>query len=160
MSHQLLPVSPPVVSIRELFNGLKAHAPQQRKLSVKARIKRLDALYAEVWRRRDDLKRAMWDDFQKPPQEVDLTEIFVLKQEIKAIKKEVKGQLKGIVREAKQQVSKQVSGEETSKQAKAQIRFSKNISKSSLRNNRSGQRGQGGLRRQRNGRGRGRRKNN
>jgi len=90
MSHQLLPVSPPAASIHQLFEGLKEHAPEQRKLSVKARVKRLDALYAEVWRRRDDLKRAMWDDFQKPPQEVDLTEIFVLKQEIKAIKKGLK----------------------------------------------------------------------
>ena len=88
MSHQLLPVSPSAASIHQLFEGLKEHAPEQRKLSVKARVKRLDALYAEVWRRRDDLKRAMWDDFQKPPQEVDLTEIFVLKQEIKAIKKD------------------------------------------------------------------------
>jgi aldehyde dehydrogenase (NAD+) len=90
MSQEMTDFHSSVSLNHQLFERLNARASLQRKLSVKERIKRLDALYEEIWRRRDDLKQAMWADFQKPPQEVDLTEIFVLKQEIKAIKKGLK----------------------------------------------------------------------
>ena len=90
MTSTILPVAPAVESMNALFQGLVERAPQQRQLSAKQRIKRLNALNAEVWRRRDDLKKAMWEDFQKPPEEVDLTEIFVLKSEIKAVKRSLR----------------------------------------------------------------------
>lgn len=87
MTQRVLPIAPNQEIIFKAFEALKNRAPEQRKLSAKARMKRLDALYKEIWKRRDDLKEAMWLDFRKPPEEVDLTEIFVIKSEIKAVKK-------------------------------------------------------------------------
>ena len=87
MTHSVLPIAPEVEVIEKTFAALKSRAPQQRALSAKERIGRLDALYNEVWKRRDDLKTAMWNDFRKPGEEVDLTEIFVVKSEIKAVKR-------------------------------------------------------------------------
>ena len=87
MTHSILPIAPEVEVIEKAFAALQARAPHQRSLTAKERTARLDRLYAEVWKRRDDLKRAMWNDFRKPPEEVDLTEIFVIKSEIKAVKR-------------------------------------------------------------------------
>ena len=87
MTHSVLPIAPEVEVIEKTFAALKSRVPQQRVLTAKERIARMDALYNEVWRRRDDLKKAMWNDFRKPPEEVDLTEIFVVKSEIKAVKR-------------------------------------------------------------------------
>ena len=87
MTHSILPIAPEVEVIEKAFAALQVRAQQQRALSAKERIARLDRLYAEVWKRRDDLKSAMWNDFRKPPEEVDLTEIFVIKSEIKAVKR-------------------------------------------------------------------------
>ncbi|MFZ8837068.1 MAG: aldehyde dehydrogenase family protein [Flavobacteriales bacterium] len=87
MTQRVLPIAPNQEIIFKAFEALKNRAPEQRNLSAKARMKRLDALYKEIWKRRDDLKEAMWLDFRKPPEEVDLTEIFVIKSEIKAVKK-------------------------------------------------------------------------
>ncbi|HBP45756.1 MAG TPA: aldehyde dehydrogenase family protein [Flavobacteriales bacterium] len=87
MTHSVLPVAPSVDVIEKTFADLKARIPRQRALSAKERIARLDALYREVWKRRNDLKTAMWNDFRKPAEEVDLTEIFVIKSEIKTVKR-------------------------------------------------------------------------
>ena len=87
MMHSVLPIAPEVEVIEKTFTALKSRIPQQRALNAKERIARLDALNNEVWRRRDDLKKAMWNDFRKPPEEVDLTEIFVVKSEVKAVKR-------------------------------------------------------------------------
>ena len=90
MTHSVLPIAPEAEVIEKTFAQLKARAPHQRALTAKQRIARLDALYDEVWKRRDDLKRAMWNDFRKPSEEVDLTEIFVVKSEIKAVKRSLR----------------------------------------------------------------------
>ena len=87
MIQPILPSSPSVEQMNRAFDALRERSADQRKLNAKQRIKRLESLYAEIWRRRADLKKAMWDDFRKPAEEVDLTEIFVIKSEIKAVKK-------------------------------------------------------------------------
>lgn len=87
MTHSVLPIAPELEVIEKAFSALKSRSPQQRALTARERIARLDALYAEIWKRRADLKQAMWNDFRKPPEEVDLTEIFVIKSEIKAVKR-------------------------------------------------------------------------
>ena len=73
------------------FQRLRAQVPQQRLTTARERIALLDALYSEVWRRREDLHAAMYADFRKPAEEVDLTEIFVLKSEIAYVKRRLKG---------------------------------------------------------------------
>ena len=94
MTHSVLPIAPEAEVIQRTFSALQARVPAQRMLSAQERIARLDALYAEIWRRRDDLKRAMWNDFRKPAEEVDLTEIFVVKSEIKTVKQGIRQWMK------------------------------------------------------------------
>lgn len=72
------------------FKRLQAQAPAQRRTTAKQRMALLDALMAEVMRRREDLHSAMQADFRKPSEEVDLTEIFVLKGEINQVKRHLK----------------------------------------------------------------------
>ena len=73
------------------FEAVKARSVEQRQWTAKQRIQKLDQLYAEVLRRRKDIQEAMWADFQKPAEEVDLTELYVLKAELKAIRKGLRG---------------------------------------------------------------------
>ena len=73
------------------FQRLRNQVPQQRLTTARERIAMLDALYAEVWRRRADLHSAMYADFRKPAEEVDLTEIYVLKSEVAYVKRRLKG---------------------------------------------------------------------
>ncbi len=94
MTQRVLPQSPAKEIIDHSFLALRERAPYQRRLTARERIQRLDALYDEVWRRRDDIKAAMWADFRKPAEEVDLTEIFVIKSEIKAVKKRLASWMK------------------------------------------------------------------
>lgn len=77
--------------IAALFEILRDRKTAQRALTAKERIARLDRFYTEVLRRRDDICAAMHADFQKPAEEVDLTEIYVLKSELKAIKRGLRG---------------------------------------------------------------------
>ena len=77
--------------IAALFEILHERKTAQRALTAKERIARLDRFYAEVLRRRDDICAAMHADFRKPVEEVDLTEIYVLKSELKAIKRGLRG---------------------------------------------------------------------
>lgn len=52
------------------------------------RIAKLKKLLALVMKRRDEIRRAMWDDFRKPAAEVDLIEIYAITTEAKhAIRK-------------------------------------------------------------------------
>jgi len=94
MSQTILPVSPSVELMNGVFDALQQQSSKQRMSSARDRIRRLDALYKEIWCRRDDLKSAMWEDFRKPGQEVDLTEIFVVKSEIKFVKKRLRKWMK------------------------------------------------------------------
>ena len=84
MIHPILPSSPSVEQMNRAFDALSERSADQRKLNAKQRIKRLEALYAEIWRRRADLKKAMGEDFRTPAEEVDLGKIFVIKSEIRA----------------------------------------------------------------------------
>lgn len=80
-----------VAELTAAFDRLQARRTAQRALSAKARIRRLESLYREVLKRRSDIQAAMHADFQKPPEEVDLTEIYVLKSELKAIRRGLRG---------------------------------------------------------------------
>ena len=45
MTHSVLPIAPEVEVIEKTFAALKSRVPQQRVLTAKERIARLDALY-------------------------------------------------------------------------------------------------------------------
>ena len=74
-----------------VFSRLKAGADRMRTSTAKERIRRLDALYSELMRRRGDLHAAVHADFKKPSLEFDLTELFVIKSEIRLVKRQLRG---------------------------------------------------------------------
>jgi len=72
------------------WSALKEGAEQLRGAGARDRIRRLDRLYAEVLRRRPDLVAAVAQDFRKPAEEFDLTEMYVLKAEIAEAKRNLR----------------------------------------------------------------------
>lgn len=89
-----IPTAPDTATSTELtaaFETLQSRRTAQRALTAKQRLQRIERLYAEISRRRTDIQAAMHADFRKPAEEVDLTEIFVLKSEMKAIKRGLRG---------------------------------------------------------------------
>jgi aldehyde dehydrogenase (NAD+) len=69
--------------ITEAFNTLRSQAPKIRKRTAKQRIRQLRMLEKELMNRRDELKEAVYNDFRKPPEEVDLTELYPVLLEIR-----------------------------------------------------------------------------
>lgn len=71
--------------------GLRQGADRMRATTARERLRRLDRLYTEVVRRREDLVQAVWADFRKPAEEFDLTEIYMLKSEIAEARRRLRG---------------------------------------------------------------------
>jgi aldehyde dehydrogenase (NAD+) len=69
--------------IQQAYQILKKNAPQVRQRSAKERIRQLKALEKELLKRRDQLKQAVYEDFKKPAEEVDLTELYPVLLEIR-----------------------------------------------------------------------------
>ena len=73
--------------VHAVYERLRAGAERLRATSARERIQRLDALYAELLRRREDLQAAVYADFRKPAVEFDITELYVIKAEIRTVKR-------------------------------------------------------------------------
>src|SRR5205823_7064830 len=43
-----------------------------------ARVRKIRKLHDAVMARRDEIRAALWDDYRKPPEEVDLTEVLAV----------------------------------------------------------------------------------
>lgn len=67
----------------ELFERQQAHQFQVANTTPKQRIAKLDGLLKALLRYRKEIQQALQADFQKPPLETDLTEIYVVTSEIK-----------------------------------------------------------------------------
>jgi len=79
----------------ELFNRQKAHQFNVGNTTYKERLKKLDALKTALETTyKDDIRKAMFDDFKKPHLETDLTEIYPVLSEIKFAKNNLKGWMK------------------------------------------------------------------
>ena len=63
MTQRVLPIAPNQEIIFKAFEALKNRAPEQRNLSAKARMKRLDALYKEIWKRTGSSQNSNWYPF-------------------------------------------------------------------------------------------------
>lgn len=62
--------------------------------TAKERIAKLKRLLQAIYRRREDIRRALYQDFKKPAAEVDISEIFAVTQEIKHAIKHLKRWMK------------------------------------------------------------------
>jgi len=68
---------------QDIFDRLKLHAPEVALRDTRQRIVVLKRLLAYILENRRTIQKAVWEDFRKPPTEVDLSEIFVVTSEIR-----------------------------------------------------------------------------
>jgi len=72
------------------FAALQAHAPVLRQEDVAARRRRLARLADWLTAHRPDIQQALYQDFRKPPEETDLTEIWPSLTEIRHTSRHLK----------------------------------------------------------------------
>jgi len=80
--------------IRRLFDLQQQNQLAVGRTSTKERIHKLKKLKTSLLEHRDEVRQAMWNDFQKPEVEVDLTEIYPTVKEIKHTIKNLKRWMK------------------------------------------------------------------
>lgn len=68
---------------QDIFVRLKEKAPEVALRTSRQRVVLLKRLLAHIINNRNTIQKAVWDDFRKPPTEVDLSEIFVVTSEIR-----------------------------------------------------------------------------
>jgi len=68
--------------LRRLFELQRGNRWRVATLSTEERIKRLLKLREAIWAKREEIHRAVWEDFRKSPEEIDITEIFPILSEI------------------------------------------------------------------------------
>jgi len=66
-----------------LFEKQRANRWRVAQTTAAQRIAKLERLGEGIWARREELHRAVWEDYRKNPSETDLTEVFPVISEIK-----------------------------------------------------------------------------
>ena len=78
------------MEIREVFEKQKETSQQLRSEPIKKRIERLKAIKRWVYANREEIRDAIYKDLKKPPEEADITEIYVVIREVKKAIKNLK----------------------------------------------------------------------
>lgn len=76
--------------IIDLFERVKEHSFSLRTSTLKQRKNQLNKLEKWIMNHREDIRQAVYNDLQKPHQETDLTEIFVVLSELRKAKKNLR----------------------------------------------------------------------
>ena len=74
------------LTINKIFELQKGNQYNVGNSTVKERRAKLDRLHQAILKYRNDIKKALYDDFKKHPSEVDMTEIYPVTSEIKHAK--------------------------------------------------------------------------
>ncbi|RNC29095.1 MAG: Aldehyde dehydrogenase [Candidatus Dichloromethanomonas elyunquensis] len=82
--------------ILKVFQRQQENSRSVAATSYQVRIKKLERLLECVVKNRDRIKEAIYSDFRKPPEEVDLTEVYPLVSEVRHIIKNLKTWLKPV----------------------------------------------------------------
>ncbi len=83
MQIQTSPDSKVQDQIKEIFHRQIAHSPIVARTTHKERIAKLKSLKKILLEKKEDIRKALYDDFKKHPSEVDLTEIYPVVGDIK-----------------------------------------------------------------------------
>ncbi len=89
ISTTVSPCSPPAVpetrsqDIERIFDAQQAYRWKMAFTNAGERIQRLKKLHDHILRNREQIQKALHDDFRKPASEVDITEIYVVLSEIR-----------------------------------------------------------------------------
>lgn len=70
-------------TIRRIFDAQRANQQAVAQTTARERIAKLRRLHKILMRYRQEIRDALYQDFRKPPTEVDLTEIYIITSEIK-----------------------------------------------------------------------------
>lgn len=79
----------PLKEIERIFNLQKENQFEVARTTVKERKKKLDIIHRTILKYRDEIKEALYKDYQKHPAEVDLTEIYPITTEAKHAKSDL-----------------------------------------------------------------------
>lgn len=77
-------------NIRDIFQRVKEHAIHLRTSTLKERKDQLKSLESWIMKHREEIHHAVHKDLQKPHQETDLTEVFVVLSEIRKARKNLR----------------------------------------------------------------------
>ena len=80
--------------IEELFDRQRTNAPNVARSTARERKAKLVALERLLIARRPEIRKAMWEDFQKPDAEVDLSEVFTVAKEARHAARHVRRWMK------------------------------------------------------------------
>lgn len=85
MSEAIAPAAPPAfqTAVESVFRRQQQYQYVMARTSARERIARLWRLHAAMLRYRDEVKAAMWADFRKSAEEVDISEISIINSEIR-----------------------------------------------------------------------------
>ena len=75
------------INFQEQFKALQARSLLLRRSTVKERKQKLRRLEQWILKHRDEIQHAVYHDLRKPPQETDITEIYVVLGEIRLARK-------------------------------------------------------------------------
>lgn len=79
-----------VVEIERIFEAQKRNQYKIGNTTVAQRKAKIQQLHEAVWKYREDIHKALYDDFGKHPAEVDLSEIYPVINEIKHAKRSLR----------------------------------------------------------------------
>jgi aldehyde dehydrogenase (NAD+) len=85
-----VPTETSTAEIQRIFNAQKENQFKVGKTTARERIAKLDKLHKAVLKYREEIKKALYNDFRKHPSEVDLTEIYPVTSEIKHAKRDIR----------------------------------------------------------------------
>ena len=80
--------------IENLFNRQFERKIKLKNSSVEDRIERLNKIYNWIFINQKDIQTAIYNDFHKPSEETNLTEIYPVLSEIKYVRKNLKSWMK------------------------------------------------------------------
>ena len=80
--------------IENLFNQQFERKIKLKNSSVEARIEKLNKIYNWIFINKNNIQTAIYNDFNKPSEETDLTEIYPVLSEIKYVRKNLNSWMK------------------------------------------------------------------
>lgn len=91
---EFLAPNTPASEIHRIFNKQKQNRFQLKNTTAKERKEKLKKLEKLLFERRDDIKEAVYHDYHKPYEEVDITELYPVLTELRHAKRHLRGWMK------------------------------------------------------------------
>ncbi|HEX6179534.1 MAG TPA: aldehyde dehydrogenase family protein, partial [Thermoanaerobaculia bacterium] len=85
---------PSAADIDRLFDAQRRNRAGRVPTSAGERIEKLGKLIRAILSSRGDIRRAMWEDYRKPAQEVDLAEIYAVVSEARHARRHLRRWMK------------------------------------------------------------------